>query len=244
MDKNILVKKLTEFWLTKNEANTYISNLETWNAVVSSISKNSWLNRVTTYDILKKLQEKWLVIKSNISWIKYFSAIEPKIFLEEKKEKIKSLEESIPFLEKMQLKWLTNPEIRHFKWIKWIKKAYKETLLSKTNILNYANSENVRQHWANYDEEYIKKRVGKWIFLKWIAPWDNFWKRVKRQDDKFYRKTKLFEKEKFTIENEIKIFDNKLLIASFEPRPFAIIIESEAVSNTQRQIFEVLWDIL
>jgi hypothetical protein len=43
------------------------------------------------------------------------------------------------------------------------------------------------------------------------------------------------------LENEINIYDHRMMIASFDPHAFAIIIKSSAVYETQKEIFEMMW---
>lgn len=241
MNKNLLIERIKAIWLTDNEAKIYIACLECGTMPASNIALKAKLNRVTTYDTLTKLLHKWLVTTSNLRWIKHYTWISPEIFTEEAVKKAEDFKGSLPFLKSLIKKDDYHPTVRFFEWIDWIKKAYKETLNSSTVIYNYANSKNIRDHWQNYDEEYVEKRKNNKVFLKWLAPDDAQWKKVKEWDKIYYRKTKLLPKKHFQVENEINIFDNKVLIASYEPKPFAIIIESEAVADTQRQIFEVLW---
>lgn len=244
MNKNIVIEKIKSIGFTSSEACIYIACLECGTNPASIIATKAKLNRVTTYDILDKLLNKWVVTSSNIKWIKCFTAIDPKIFIDDINNKAIEFAKTLPFMQSILKNDDTHPTVRFFKWIDSIKKAYKESLRSKTIIYNYANSKNIRDHWPEYDDEYVIQRMKNKIFLKWITPNDMKWKWVQKHDSDFYRETKLLPKEKFKVENEIKIFDNKMFICSYEPQPFAIIIESEAVANTQRQIFEILWDII
>ena len=244
MNKNIVIERIKSIWLTGKEAKIYIACLECGTSPVSYIADLSKINRVTTYDVLEKLMWKWLVSSTNIKWIKHFRAIEPKMLIDKVQKKTSDLKNTLPFLQSLLRVKENHPTVRYFEWIEWIKQAYKETLSANWEIYNYANSKNIRDHWPEYDEEYVKLRKEKKIFLKWFAHNDAEWKWVQKNDHKYFRKTKLLPKGHFQVENEIKIFDNIVLICSYDPSPFAIIIESEAVSNTQKQIFELIWNTI
>lgn len=61
-----------------------------------------------------------------------------------------------------------------------------------------------------------------------------------KNDRKENRVTRLVPKDKFPFSNEINIFGNKVMIASFKDQ-IGVIIESADVARTQRAIFELAW---
>ncbi len=242
MDKNILTQKLQNIGLQKNEARIYLSTLESNTSPVSQIAKCAQMNRVSTHSILLRLLEKGMVIRSERKGISYFTALNPEILIRNTEQKAHSLAESLPFLRSIAGEKIVHPSVRFFEGIEGIKEAYYESLTSQTEILNYANSKNIRDHWSQYDEEYVLGRAERNIFLRGLAPDDKDGKIVQNQDAKYHRETRLIPVEHFQIENEIKIFDENMLITSFEPFPFALIITSKAVADTQRQIFQIAWN--
>jgi len=244
MSKNILIKKIQAVGYSELEAKVYLATLENGVSPVSEIANKAGINRVSCYDILKKMMQKGLITSAIIKNTKHFRALSPEVFIEDTQQKAEELQKSLNILQSLQSTENIQTSIRNYEGISGIQKAYKETLSSSTEILNFANSQNIRDHWQSYDEDYVKKRVEKKIFLRGIAPGDDFGKFIQNNDKTSYRQTKLIKKESFEVENEINIFDNKVLITSFFPKPFAILIESSAVANTQRQIFSVLWGLI
>lgn len=246
MNDNHNLEHLCKLGLTTKEAQVYLSSLECGFAPASIIAEKAGMNRITTYGILENLLEKGLVEQSLKSGTKTFLCVNPEILLEKFRESVDRFEENLPELQKLiSSAPQAQPQVRFFEGLEGIKQAYRETLESKTEILSYANSQNIRIHWPNYDEDYVKKRAEKNIFLRGLAPNDPPSKEVKLHDQRFVREIRLIDKDKFPtdkIENEINLFDNKMMIASFFPEPFATIIESRAVYQTQKQIFEVMWN--
>lgn len=243
MDENILKQNIIDIGLTENESLVYLSALRVGKSSASEIAKNAGLNRVTTYGILEKLNHRGLIQSVQLAGIQNFNAIHPDIFVERARQKVQALEQSLPDLRHLMSDYQMRPNVRFFEGISELKKAYAETLKSKTDILNYANSKNIREHWSNYDLEYVSKRTRKKIFLRGLAPNDSFGRAVKKEDLIYHRETRLLKLSEFEVENEVNIFDHSLLIASFFPHPFAILIESKTVAKTQRQIFELLWKL-
>lgn len=235
-----LIQILTSLGLTDKEAKIYIATAEAGTAPVSNIAQMAHLNRVTTYDILDKLKQKGLISHFTKKKIKFFTAIKPEILLEEFEKRTNSLRTAIPKFKRLTGE-IAHPRVRYFEGLEGIKAIYADTLTSKTEILNFSNSDEIRKQWPNYDEEYVAKRAEKKIFLKGIAPKDRAGETVKSQDDKYHREMRLIPPDKFNFTNEINIYDDKVSIISFKNELIGMIIESTEIANSQRAIFEMCW---
>ncbi|MFC1647754.1 TrmB family transcriptional regulator, partial [Patescibacteria group bacterium] len=165
----MLIDVLKNLGLTNKESKIYLACTELGSSVVSQISKQAGVNRVTTYDILEKLIQKGFVNYFTKNKIKYFSAVKPDTIYKVTKQKTDDLKKALPELKRLHGD-TPHPRIRYFEGINGIKAIYQDTLSSKTEILNYANSEEIRTHWPAYDQEYVEKRASKKIYLKGIAP--------------------------------------------------------------------------
>lgn len=247
MEKDTIINVLHSLGYTNKEAQVYLANLEQGTVPASTLAKHATLNRVTTYETLKKLQEKGVVTVSVIKGIKHFSAIKPQALLVATQNRVEALAQAVPNLTKLASAAHNHHTVQLFEGLSGIKRAYEDTLKSKTEILGYANSKNIRQHWVGYDQEYVAKRAEKQIFFRGLSPRDAMGKRVQSEDNLYCRETRLVSQSQFStskLENEIKIYDGKMLIVSFEPQVFAILTESDAVYETQKQIFEIMWEHL
>jgi len=227
--------------LSEKEAQVYLAVLENGTSLVSRIAKTAGYNRITTYTILEKLLLRGLVTQTNKKDTKYFTAIAPEIFAKDVVQRAKDFKQDVPFLKLLAGGNESRPVVQFFEGLEGVKKAYEETLKSRTEILNYANSKNLRECWPDYDQQYVSKRAKKKKFLRGLAPDDEPGCMVRADDKKYFREIRLLPQKLFWVENEINIFDDKLLITSFSPQVFAILIQSKAVADTQRQIFEMSW---
>ena len=236
-----LLPVLTNIGLTDKEARVYLSLIETGHSVVSSIANKAKINRVTTYDILEKLKAKGLVSNFTKQGIKYFSATDPEVVASSFEQRAKSLSASVPSLKRLRGE-TSHPRIQYFEGLEGIKAIYEDTLTSKTEILNFSNSEEIRKIWPTYDKDYVSKRAKRRIFLKGIITADEAGKKVKAEDSIYHREMRLIPKDRYNFTNEINIYNDKVAIISFTDEIIGMIIESKEIANTQRAIFQISWD--
>ena len=232
---------LQEIGLAKKEAAVYLANLKIGESPVSVIAKKAGFNRVSTYDVLRRLNILGLVSYCTKADTKHFSAINPEVLISDYKEKVRNLEKALPELRGLINKNSKKPKLRYFDGIQGIKMVYEDTLTTSTEILNFSNSEVIRKYWPTYDEEYVKIRAEKKIFLRGISPLDKHGLKVQKEDKENYREIRLVSSREFHFTNEINIYDDKVAITSFQDQPFGIIMESKEIAHTQRDIFKMAW---
>ena len=232
---------LKNIGLTEKEAKIYIACLELGSTVVSEISKHAKVNRVTTYDILEKLIQKGFISFFTKNKIKYFNATKPDLVYESTKRKTDDLKKILPDLKRMHGE-TPHPKVRYFEGIQGIKAIYQDTLTSKTEILNFSNSEEIREYWPEYDQEYVAKRAKKKIYLRGVSPLDEAGLKVKSENKKYFRNIRLVPRNKYNFSNEINIYDNKVSIISFREGLIGMIIQSNEIADTQRTIFKMIWE--
>lgn len=231
---------LQSIGLTDKEARVYLAALELSTNVVAEIAAKAKINRVTTYDIAEKLLKKGLLSTHTKAGIRYFTATDPDVVLQEHKRRIQDLQKALPELRRLHGK-VPHPRIQYFEGIDGIKTIYADTLTAHTEILNYANSEEIRTHWPSYDHEYVAQRVKKKIYLRGIAPDDDYGRTVHAGDKNNFREIRLVPKEEIAITNEINIYDDKIAIVSFRDNLIGMIIENDDIANTQRALFKMIW---
>ena len=231
---------LRQIGFTDKEAKIYLACLELGTGTVVELSRKSGITRGSTYDILEEMLDKGYVSKILKDKHMIFTAVDPEVLKKRYQDSLRDFELALPELKGLFHKH-SRPRVRYFEGIDGIKRVYEDTLTSTTEILNYANSKSIRTYWPMYDEEYVKQRVKKNIFLKGIAPDDESGQKVKKEDKKCLRETRLLSSKDFQFTNEINIYDNKVAITSFGEELIGIIIESQEIAHTQRDIFKMAW---
>jgi len=238
-----LIRTLTNLGLTEKESKVYLAVIESGTGPVSEIAQLAGINRVTAYDILEKLKRKGLVSYFTKKKVKFFSGTSPEVVIETFEQKTKKLKEVLPKLKKLG-KHSRHPRITYFEGIEGIKHVYAETLKSKTEILNFSNSAEIRKKWPNYNKEYVEKRAKKKIFLRGLSPKDQAGEIVEAENEKYYREILLIDDKKFTFSNEINIYDDKVAIITFKQDLSAMVIESQEIADSQRTIFNMTWQFI
>lgn len=236
-----LIIVLKNIGLTDKEAKVYLACLKKGTAVVSDIAQGANINRVTAYDILEKLKARGLVSYFSKRKVKYFSALNPEIVVEQFEKKTNDLRSVLPQFKRISGE-TSHPRIRYFEGLEGIKAIYTDTLTSKSEILNYSNSKEIRKIWPTYDKDYVDKRSQKKIHLRGICPKDKEGEVVKSEDKKYFREMCLVPTDQFPFTNEINIYEDKVAIISFKNELIGMIIESIEISNSQRAIFNMCWE--
>ncbi|MEK7523800.1 MAG: helix-turn-helix domain-containing protein [Patescibacteria group bacterium] len=237
-----LVSVVKNIGLGDKEAKVYLACLELGSTGVAEIARRARINRVTAYDILEKLMHKGMVNTFQKKGTRFYDATDPQVVAAEVKRKAGNFKKAIPDFKRLRGEAI-HPRIRYFEGLDGIKAIYEDTLASKTEILNYSNSREIRNHWPEYDEEYVAQRVKHKVYLRGISPMDEHGKWVKEHDKASYREIRLVPSKEFTFTNEINIYDDKVAIISYTDVPLiGMIIESLEIANTQRDIFKMAWE--
>ena len=239
MDKQ-LTNVLVNLGLNEKEARVFLACTQLGTSVVSEIAHSAGINRVTTYDILEKLKHRGIVSYYTKKKIKYFSGISPESLLDEYEKRTADLRVALPKFKTLTGE-INHPRVRYFEGLEGIKAIYADSLTSKTEILNYSNSAEIRVNWPTYDQDYVEKRAKKGIYLRGICPKDKAGETIHSQDKKYHREMRLVPSAQFDFTNEINIYDDKVAIISFKEELIGMILESIEIANSQRAIFNMSW---
>lgn len=231
---------LQQLGFNEKESAIYLACLKQGQPTVLQLSRSTKIPRGSVYDALEDMLEKGYVNQVEKDKHRIFMATSPKTLYKEYRAKVKQFSKALPELTGL-FHGHEKPAVRFFEGIEGIKHVYEDSLKASTEILNFTNSAEVRTHWPSYDQDYIEKRIKKKIFLRCIAPDDAYGHGVQSEDEPSFRQTLLVPSQEFSFTNEINIYDHKMTIVSFDPKPIGIIIESQPVADTQRDIFKMAW---
>jgi sugar-specific transcriptional regulator TrmB len=214
-------------------------------ATILRLSKQSGVNRTTTYEIIDSLEQKGLM-KKEIKGLKTLYAPEPPERLVGALEaKRILLTNTLPELEgKYHLK-STGSSIKYYEGLNAIKNVYDDLLKDlKPGDFYYVISNTAE--WQNLDDDYfmknhIEKLRDMRINRKVLFVDSPLAQKRKETERNFNEKVKLLPKDA-NIHVDMAITPYKLINFQLHEPLVALVVENQTMINTQKEIFELLWN--
>ncbi|MDP2693158.1 MAG: helix-turn-helix domain-containing protein [bacterium] len=241
MDINLL-KKLG---FSDKSAKVYLALLSLGPSSVRKLAEKCELNRGTTYDALKWLQEKGVVNYYNKDKKQIFVAEDPvrlNNIVKENKEKLESaekkLEKVIPELQALFNKGGERPVAKYYNK-KEISKILEDVIStceeSAEKSYYIYSAEGVRKYLYEEFPTFSDVRIAKGINVKVIAVGEGG--ETRGLDERKYLKAKT------DTPTYILIYSGKTAYISLDAKgePVGVVIENEGVYQTQKLIFNTLW---
>lgn len=230
---------LKEWGLNEKETKVYLSALKLGQSKVNDIAKKSKILRETTYFVLNSLIDKGLISYVIKSKIKYFEAANPNkliSILKEKEEKINLAMEELTSFQKMQIE---KPSIELYEGKEGLKTILDDIIQAKKPLYAYAN-------YKIFDllrfafPRFVKQRIENKIPAKIIQERT---KQLEKRTKEFDKKELLELKfSKIIFKSNVFIYGNKTaFISVIKDEPIGVLIQNKIITDTQRQVFEILW---
>ncbi|MEM4271756.1 MAG: helix-turn-helix domain-containing protein [Candidatus Pacearchaeota archaeon] len=232
-----------EVGLSKKETEVYLALLKLGEETASRVSEVANLNRVTTYTLLKSLQEKGfcsVVVKNNIQ---FFRPIKPEQIvglLEEKKNKIKAI---LPALKEAERAISEKPEVSLYEGKKGIA-AMLELMLKESEktkeVLAYGNL-TIAEKVIEYETLYWRKtRLSKGIKMNAVV--DSL-KGFEPRKEKLWQKLSKWKenKELSKLSVFVMITDSLVSYTTFKGDLVAVVIRNKEIADKEKLNFEQLW---
>jgi len=238
----LLDKIIENFNLDNKEALVYLSALELGRSKASDIAKKSNLNRITTYEILKRLRNRGIVSMTTYGKILTFQAIGPEKFIEKMERQVSLSKTLLPQLLILKGGEGSKPKIDFFDGVSGIKTIYDDTLFCKEKIIyDIVHPDNLLSTLGDdFSENYIKRRVRRKIDVRILIPEKNSENHTNDQDTK-RREIRTFDDTRYKIPTEIMMYDNKIALLSFKSK-IGIIIEDVELAQSLKSIWNFIWD--
>jgi len=245
-----LKKALLQLNLTEKEIASYITLLEQGALSIQNISRNTGINRVTTYAAIEELKQKGLVSESRKGKRKLFVAENPEsleFLIEKQRHKIRREEDIfhnliLPSLKAIDIKQENRPQIKFFEGLEGIYKVYDEYTLANSDILTCGSYDAVMKvsSWEvekNYIEELRKRK----IFFRGILENTEI-------NRKFTEISRGVMHNKFLpkgtrVSSDILVFGSAVALISYEKKS-ATLIEDESIAQAIRMYLDFMWDRL
>ncbi len=240
-----LVTELKKLNLSEKEARIYLTLLELGPSTPYRIAKKAHLKRPTAYVIAEELVEKGLLVQAIDEKKKTYIARSPESYIENIEKSVSEAKMFLPELMAIQKRTSEQPNLLYFEGLEGLKRAYDYKLkdFHNTEIVGFAARSD------HFNKEFLSKVS---------FPWNEY-------REKHNIRLKIFTSDDPKLANFKTFFANKKsLLAKFLPENLyssdctieifswgvrivmvqsmqAIIIESEKLSGTFRQVFNLLW---
>lgn len=237
------LKSLDKLGFNHKEQDVYLALLQLEKASANQIAYKARIKRPTTYDILYRLVQEGFIAETEENGKHLFAANPPENILRLIEERKRELTDDLPLLLSIYNTNAKKPKVAYFDGLDGIKQLFEDTLASSKagdEILAYVAEESIT-HLGSYNDDYIKRRAAKGINSRGIAQDTPSIRKYTDQNEEQKRTTRLVDPKLFPMKNEINIYANKIIIATYTPEPFGILIESKEIADTQRSIFEMAW---
>lgn len=250
VEQDKLLQTLLSIGFNDKEAHVYLTVLELNEALPSAISRRSGIKRSTTYLILDQLQKRGLISHIKRSGHLYYQACNPNSLIENQRKKydeirksINDLEQALPELLSLHQDLANTPQMSVFKGKEGLIQIMEDTLTVKDKmLLCWSNVELcVYDLLRDYYPTYISKKISGGVCLKGVFAYDKMAVRFKKRGVEELREVYLIPKDKYLIENEINIYDDKVAIIAPQDQ-VGVIIQNAHIANTQRSIFNLAFE--
>lgn len=243
-----LESPLTQLGLSEKEAKIYLATLELGSDTVQNIAEKAKVKRPTTYVILNDLVQKGLVSEKPTSKGSIFIAEDPDKLLRMLKEKQRTLQDALPFLHSLHNVEKGKPQVKVYEGIEGMRQVYFDTVWkSKTEILFFSSIKKIY--------EAIPDLLNLWL------------EDMNKEKNRYYHHTReLINSDPEDIEYGLKaskntqqirivpknfplqfvgtdnaIFEDKIMLVSFDQKLFTTIIQSKVLADTMRVLYELAW---
>ena len=236
MANNYLIPTLNALGLSKEEALTYISLIESGASNVSSLSRKLSLSRVTTYSLINNLINKDCIAKTKYNKRILYQAHDPELLLSRFEKIYKEGSQALSALSVAQHKSLFIPDIQVYSGGKEITKIFDDvgmTIPRGGTYFRYTSRTKDQERSPLYSRLRIEKEIERLVIT-------NEKKSLSKEKDS-NRFIKTVPKD-FAFDDNVTvlIYANKIAHIDFNS-DVAIVIDSPQLARFQEKIFKLLW---
>jgi len=230
--------------LDPKEAQVYEQILRNGQESPATLLKTIPIKRGDLYNVLRRLDEKKLIYTLPKTKKLTYGALAPDTIeqsIKSQERVIKDVKEQISLLYSFYNLGVGKPGVRFAQGIEGIKEIFNDTLNAKTEIVGYADIDGWLTHLETYAVWYARERRRRKIRERVIIPDTPRAKEYITSYNKSMTEIKFVPHQKFQFSLELNVYDNKVAYVTFREPFISILIEDQAIADTQRAIFELNW---
>ncbi len=239
-----LIQNLTSVGISEKEARVYITLLQLGKASAYSISERSGLKKPTTYVILDELIKKGLVLKVPRVKKQQFIARPPEEFFAQVEERLKQAKKALPELISMAENNKTKVRTLFYEGLNGVKDSlyYKSKEMKGKEIVGfYATTEEASSELMEVFNPWPKNMSELGVHFRVITPEHDTTKQYLQEDKRYGNAIKTIPYNLYSSKSSLEAGDTFIRIVLFKSMQ-SVIIESPELTESVKQIFEMIWN--
>lgn len=244
----MLQQRLSQLGFSDEEVKIYLALLKFGTSSVAQVARLTEIGRVNCYHHLEKLEKQGLVVRSQRSKIKQFSAENPKIFLNQQLERVNIARELVPELTALASTSGQRPRIQIFEGRSGIRNIFESMTEQRGGeIVSFSNFDRMTEFATDWLRDHFAQRIENGTRTRFIAPWTEHAEQFRHTffPEKFDERLLeifLISPEEFHFESEISIFSGTIVSMNLHgEQPVGVRIENPELFRTQKAIFDLAW---
>lgn len=236
MNKGYLLQQLG---LNKQESKVYLALLSLGESSVQKIAHQAEIQRPNCYAILDSLIQQGLVSYSNNKRGRTYVAQDPSALTRIHQQRTMALNTLLPDLRTLYSQSPIYTKVRFYEGKEGIKQIYEEILESDGYDCIYS-PDVLLPIWGDYSATFGIKAAKKGLKIRELISMKNPPVDYAKHFKKPQQEIRYLSKEN-KVTTEIVLYENKLLLAAYEPDIHAVVIEGSSIIDTQRVLFDIAW---
>ncbi|HLD31828.1 MAG TPA: helix-turn-helix domain-containing protein [Patescibacteria group bacterium] len=241
---------LKKLGLSDKEAKTYLATLEIGSGTIKNIADKAGLKRPTTYLIVDNLTKLGLLSQSPQQQNRCYFAENPEKLRSILREKERVYQEAIPFLRSIYSREQTNnrPSVRIYEGEDAMRQMYLDTIWkTKEEVWFFSSIQKLNEAIPGLLTEWTDHVYKQGIKTKELinpTPVDIKYAQYvenERLGEQQIRIIPSSSKFKFVSADNV-LFEDKIIMSVFTDKLFTTVIQSQALTDTFRALFENAWE--
>ncbi len=219
--------------LSDKEVKIYLANLRLGSSLVQKIANFANLNRTSAYDLLSSLEQKGFATHTISSGKKYYQAIQPKNIISLLKERESLVKDILPELNSISNNAGKRPNVEVYIGKNGLKTIFEGILNEAKSFDTISSKDNLLKLFEFYFPNFVEQRKKKGIKVRLIG------------DSQPLDKQIPFKKIKKPLKTATLLYRGKIAMISLDKKePIGILIDEKNFYETQKIMFDLLWDNL
>lgn len=243
-DSNEIVRALTLYGLTKNEAAVYTALLKKLESTAFALAKETEIPRATVYLTLESLRKQGIISTFRKNNVAYFTPENPSRLAALLKTKEEILQDVMPQILAITSRGMDTPMAKLYVGIEGLKFGFGDILDTLKNMkikqILATSQKDMLEYLPKFYPNWLQQREDLGVYTKLILPGDSQGFLPSNE-----LRTVRYLPEKFPFSCAITIYANKIAFFSLEEaEPYCVIVESKSIADMFTQFFLFTWEML